>query len=280
MEAFSLPLAIGGFVVHTSFSLMVAFLSYLLIGLLAPLFFFLTGIGSFPFEKYNGAAHLAVWPSMVLGGAISFWAHQGQLSLYWTQNKAGMIAAWCIILFLWLLISVLIDSGLSVVYQKIKNSGHEVVKLWLGAAFFTGCLPAVILLSVEWLTWSNPLGLDAYFSFFILLQTRTIVFYLKIMVAMATFAIFLYYGAVGSRARRACQVIFTALIWLILAFLPLILSLNLPSGAWRILFDPAYFSIYPVISDLWLCGASIWLGFYLTHWIDKEADRAREKEKE
>lgn len=55
------------------------------------------------------------------------------------------------------------------------------------------------------------------------------------------------------------QTIFTAVFWLMLAFIPFIISTHLPStGSWRAYGDPSYLSIFPYLSDLWLTGFSIW----------------------
>ena len=66
------------------------------------------------------------------------------------------------------------------------------------------------------------------------------------------------------------QVVFTALFYLMLIYIPIIISLRLPmAGEWRAYADPAYISLFPVLSDLWSVGLSMIIGGYVAKWIFK-----------
>ena len=55
-----------------------------------------------------------------------------------------------------------------------------------------------------------------------------------------------------------------------LIYIPIIISLRLPmAGKWRAYADPAYISLFPVLSDLWSVGLSIIIGGYVVKWIFK-----------
>lgn len=96
------------------------------------------------------------------------------------------------------------------------------------------------------------------------------IFFLKIFLAMASFAVYLYFALSGTKGRRATQVVFTALFYLMLIYIPIIISLRLPmAGEWRAYADPAYISLFPVLSDLWSVGLSMIIGGYVAKWIFK-----------
>ena len=40
-------------------------------------------------------------------------------------------------------------------------------------------------------------------------------------------------------------------------------------GEWRAYADPAYISLFPVLSDLWSVGLSMIIGGYVAKWIFK-----------
>lgn len=278
IEVLSVALTLGGLAAHTPASLNFGYLAYVILGLLVPLVYFLMNRDAdiISYGKYSGAAHLAVWPSLVLVETVVIWSHQVPLEMAWRAHPVMSLLIWAIVLFLYIFLAFLLDLGAGRIYEHLVQSGRTVLRLWLGAVFFTGLIPGTLILTAQGLTAANPLHFNPYVSLFILLQARTIAFYLKIVLAMITFAVFLYFATSGGKAIRACFVIFTAVIWLILAFIPLILSLVLPGGSWRIYFDPSYLSIFPILSDLWLCGASIWIGVLIVRWIERLTSGANE----
>ena len=72
---------------------------------------------------------------------------------------------------------------------------------------------------------------------------------------MASFAVYLYFALSGIKGRRATQVVFTALFYLMLIYIPIIISLRLPmAGEWRAYADPCLlFLCFRSYSDLWSC---------------------------
>ena len=64
------------------------------------------------------------------------------------------------------------------------------------------------------------------------------------------------------------QLIILAAVFVI--YIPIIISLRLPmAGEWRAYADPAYISLFPVLSDLWSVGLSMIIGGYVAKWIFK-----------
>ena len=96
-------------------------------------------------------------------------------------------------------------------------------------------------------------------------------FFLKIFLAMASFAVLsVFLLCQGQKEDGQHQVVFTALFYLMLIYIPIIISLRLPmAGKWRAYADPAYISLFPVLSDLWSVGLSIIIGGYVVKWIFK-----------
>ena len=147
----------------------------------------------------------------------------------------------------------------------------NILIVWLASAFFTGLIPGTLLISMVVLFAIGETRLDPFTGMLFLMEVMTISFWMKIALAMMTFGIYLFTQFDGSKGRRAVQTIFTAVFWLMLAFIPFIISTHLPStGSWRAYGDPSYLSIFPYLSDLWLTGFSIWGADKLTNWIFKE----------
>lgn len=112
--------------------------------------------------------------------------------------------------------------------------------------------------------------LDPYTELFFVSTILEKTFFLKIFLAMVSFAVYLYFALSGTKGRRATQVVFTALFYLMLIYIPIIISLRLPmAGEWRAYADPAYISLFPVLSDLWSVGLSMIIGGYVAKWIFK-----------
>ena len=159
---------------------------------------------------------------------------------------------------------------LAALYHSLKEKGGLKYR-WLASAFFTGLIPGTLLISMVVLFAIGETRLDTFTGMLLLMEVMTISFWMKIALAMMTFGIYLFTQLDGSKGRRAVQTIFTAVFWLMLAFIPFIISTHLPStGSWRAYGDPSYLSIFPYLSDLWLTGFSIWGADKLTNWIFKE----------
>ena len=60
-------------------------------------------------------------------------------------------------------------------------------------------------------------------------------------------------------------------------FIPFVISIRMPwEGNWRAYLDPAYFSMFPFISDMWVLAIALWSGQKITQWIfsAKDGDKA------
>lgn len=53
---------------------------------------------------------------------------------------------------------------------------------------------------------------------------------------------------------------FSGIFWLMLLYIPMVISLHLPQASWQVYMDPSYLPMIPFVSDLWLTGIAIWGG--------------------
>lgn len=268
------PIPAGAFAVHTPDAMLVAFLSYTALATLVPFFYFQVqksgyGIGE---GKRRSAVHLV----NALGLLGCFWMAvwfgiAGEERLWQLLGAAAGTALAAAVLVLLLALLLWSDIALLRLYDRISGR-REWTARWLGLSFFIGWIPGWLLAALFFFSFT---GLDGGMVFFFYMTTgMTWILYMKLFLAMMGICFYLYFGETGSRWRRALQVVFTAIFWLMLVYIPLLASLYLPSaGAWRAYADPSYLSICPFLSDLWLTGAAYAAGRKLTAWIYAAGER-------
>lgn len=272
MAALTVPWGIGGFIAHTGFSLSAGLGAYWLLGLVLPFFFFVIQNKGYGAEvgPARGIIHLPVWISLVIVQVVVFWNYLTKADIAWKTNPIPTGIGVFLVLLFFAFITVPIDYMLAALYHSLKEKGGLKYR-WLASAFFTGLIPGTLLISMVVLFAIGETRLDPFTGMLFLMEVMTISFWMKIALAMMTFGIYLFTQFDGSKGRRAVQTIFTAVFWLMLAFIPFIISTHLPStGSWRAYGDPSYLSIFLYLSDLWLTGFSIWGADKLTNWIFKE----------
>ena len=148
---------------------------------------------------------------------------------------------------------MLLDDALAHVYISLRRKNENIAH-WLACCYFIGLVPASVIVSVLFIYFFQGMRLDPYTELFFVSTILKKTFFLKIFLAMASFAVYLYF----------------ALSYLMLIYIPIIISLRLPmAGEWRAYADPAYISLFPVLSDLWSVGLSTIIGGYVAKWIFK-----------
>ena len=271
MIAFTLPWGLGGFIVHTAFSLSAGMILYWVAGLLAPFIFYLVQKEGWGSEggAARAAAHLAVWPSLVLVEMVAFWKYLPAIDRAWKTMPVPTGLAALVVLSLFIIFSAVLDKKLVELYEGLKEKGG-LWSLWLGCSFFTGLIPGTAMISFLWLYYTGGMRLDPFTASFFLLEIFSVVFYGKIFIGMMTFGIFLFLALKGAKAHRIVQSVFTAIFWLFFLFIPMVISLRLTGGgSWRAYMDPSYLSVFPYLSDLWLTGLALMGAEKLTGWIFK-----------
>ena len=71
----------------------------------------------------------------------------------------------------------------------------------------------------------------------------------------------------GTKYLRITVCAFSGIFWLMLLYIPMVISLHLPQASWQVYMDPSYLPMIPFVSDLWLTGIAIWGGKKVTEWI-------------
>lgn len=271
MAVFVIPIPAGAFAVHSAASLLTGFASFALLAALVPVFYFTVqkaGFGAACGGR-RGAVHLPVSLSASALFLLFSWFWLTEEEALW--KSAGMIPVTALAVCVMAAVVVLmlaLDYAFLRVYDCIRG---EKKRAWLALSFLLGLIPGTLLLSLLALSLS---GIDRGAVFFLFITTGlTWVLFLKIILAMTGISLYLYFSVKGTRTRRMLQVFFTAVLWLILLYIPIVISLRLPAfGAWRTYFDPAYLSIAPFLSDLWLAGLAYLAGRKITDWIYSAAD--------
>lgn len=267
--ALTIPWGLGGFVVHTAFSLSLGTIVYWAAGLLVPLIFYLVqkkGWGS-ELGGLRGAVHGPVWISLVIVEMVVFWNYLPSIDRIWKTSPVPAAAAAFLVLSFFVILAFFLDRGLSLIYVRLKEK-NTLAAWWLGSAFFSGLIPGTAMISFLGLYYAGGMRLDPFTASFFLMEIFGFVFYGKILLAMMTFGIFLFLSLEGPRGERAVTSVFSAIFWLFLLFIPVVVSSRITgSGLWRAYLDPSYLSVFPYLSDLWLTGLALMGARRLTAWI-------------
>lgn len=267
--ALTIPWGLGGFVVHTAFSLSLGTIVYWVAGLLVPLIFYLVqkkGWGS-ELGGLRGAVHGPVWISLVIVEMVVFWNYLPSIDRIWKTSPVPAAAASVLVLSFFVILAFFLDRWLSLIYVRLKEK-NTLAARWLGSAFFSGLIPGTAMISFLGLYYAGGMRLDPFTASFFLMEIFGFVFYGKILLAMMTFGVFLFLSLEGPRGERAVTSVFSAIFWLFLLFIPVVVSSRITgSGLWRAYLDPSYLSVFPYLSDLWLTGLALMGARRLTAWI-------------
>lgn len=267
--ALTVPWGLGGFVVHTAFSLSLGTIVYWAAGLLVPLIFYLVqkkGWGS-ELGGYRSAVHGPVWISLVIVEMVVFWNYLPSIDRIWKTSSVPAAAASFLVLSFFVILAFFLDRWISLIYVRLKEK-NTLATRWLGSAFFSGLIPGTAMISFLGLYYAGGMRLDPFTASFFLMEIFGFVFYGKILLAMMTFGVFLFLSLEGPRGERAVTSVFSAIFWLFLLFIPVVVSSRITgSGLWRAYLDPSYLSVFPYLSDLWLTGLALMGARRLTAWI-------------
>lgn len=265
-----LPWGFGGFLVHTAQSMAVGTLAYWGMGLLVPFLFFLfqkKGYGS-EWGALRAAAHLPLWISFIILQMVIFWSYLPMADKAFKESPIpiSISIAFFAVLTFFAVSAIVLDYVLPALYEKLAEKGGR-WKVWLGAAYFSGLIPGFAILSFLGLYYANGMRLDPFTASFFLLEVFSFVFYGKIILGMMTFGIYLFLALSGTKGRRITACAFSGIFWLMLLYIPMVISLHLPQAGWQSYMDPSYLPMLPFVSDLWLAGIAIWGGEKVTEWI-------------
>ena len=267
--ALTIPWGLGGFVVHTAFSLSLGTIVYWAAGLLVPLIFYLVqkkGWGS-ELGGYRSAVHGPVWISLVIVELVVFWNYLPSIDRIWKISPVPAAAASFLVLSFFVILAFFLDRWISLIYVRLKEK-NTLAARWLGSAFFSGLIPGTAMISFLGLYYAGGMRLDPFTASFFLMEIFGFVFYGKMLLAMMTFGVFLFLSLEGPRGERAVTSVFSAIFWLFLLFIPVVVSSRITgSGLWRAYLDPSYLSVFPYLSDLWLTGLALMGARRLTAWI-------------
>lgn len=267
--ALTIPWGLGGFVVHTAFSLSLGTIVYWAAGLLVPLIFYLVqkrGWGS-ELGGLRSAVHGPVWISLVIVEMVVFWNYLPSIDRIWKTSPVPAAAAAFLVLSFFVILAFFLDRWISLIYVRLKEK-NTLAARWLGSAFFSGLIPGTAMISFLGLYYAGGMRLDPFTASFFLMEIFGFVFYGKILLAMMTFGVFLFLSLEGPRGERAVTSVFSAIFWLFLLFIPVVVSSRITgSGLWRAYLDPSYLSVFPYLSDLWLTGLALMGARRLTAWI-------------
>ena len=272
LMAVIVPWGIGGFLVHTGQAMALGLGAYWLTGLLVPLVFFLVqqkGYGS-EWGAWRAAVHGPVWLALVILQLVTFWNYLPVIDGAFKGNPAPISFLIFCVLILWVALAVVLDYGLCAVYERLSYK-TSFQKFWAGTCFFTGLVPGVAILSFLGLYYVGGMRLDPFTAGLFLLEIFSYIFYGKIILGMVTFGTYVFGAQSGNKGKRLTLAAFGGIFWLMLLYIPFVISVNLPGNpTWRAYLDPSYFSVFPLVSDLWLNGLALLAGKKVTEWIFKE----------
>ena len=169
--ALTIPWGLGGFVVHTAFSLSLGTIVYWAAGLLVPLIFYLVqkkGWGS-ELGGLRGAVHGPVWISLVIVEMVVFWNYLPSIDRIWKTSPVPAAAASFLVLSFFVILAFFLDRWLSLVYVRLKEK-NTLAARWLGSAFFSGLIPGTAMISFLGLYYAGGMRLDPFTASFFLME--------------------------------------------------------------------------------------------------------------
>ncbi len=258
MAALTVPIPAGAYAVHTPDSILTAAGIFFLLSLLVPCWILSRGGET---GKIMAAAHpvCAVCLNLLMDFFVFLWLlSEEKLSagtnvlLQGVFGLLGFTAA--------LAAMLLADRIGCFLYRRIGAMWPKQVT-WIVFAFYSGAIPGTILATIGILAlFSADHG---YAAFFFLISGMVIMLYLKIALAMAAVALYLFLGTSGNKWKRLTRAAFTGFFWLALVYACLVAA-QTSDGAWQAV---SYLVIFPYFSDLWLAFVSLYLGTRVTEWI-------------
>ena len=266
--ALTVPFGLGGVLVDTSYSLWMGTILFFLAGWIMPFFYYMIQKRRTKIEYggYRGAAHLVIWPVSSVFAAALLWYFLDVFQRLNSDNKILFILSAFLIMTALIVISFAAAYYSAKCYFRLKDK--EFLRRWLAVCFFTGLIPASVMISFFSLYFLQSIELAPYYVLFFVTNMIEKAFLLKIGLAMITFSLYLYFSLNGTKGKRMTEVIFTAIFYLMIIYIPIVFSLYIPgNAAWRAYADPAYLSIFPVLSDLWSVFLALWLGNKTAQWI-------------
>jgi hypothetical protein len=266
-----IPWMTAGWLVHSYSAIAAGVGLYWLAGLLAPLIYFLVQRKG-PGAEYGGTralVHFFLWPAFAVLEAGIWMNVLLPMDHLWKVSPAGTAAGIFFLTWALLLLAVACDYGAVILYDRLR--ARKLLVQWLGCAFLIGIVPGALVAAIYAGAHLNGLMLDPFSLMMLVGEIVSVAFYLKIVLAMIVFGTFLFLTAGGTKAKRAVQVIFTAVFWLFLYFAPSILASRAAmaqggnAGAYASLL-----TMLPLLSDLWMAGLSVWGGCQVTKWIFRD----------
>lgn len=266
--AFSMPIGIAGIMVHTPMSLWGGLLGFIFCGLIGPFFYYMMqkqGVG-IRYGIYRSAIHAVAWPVFSVLAIMLCWGRLEGIQVLWS-NKLLFIFLSILTMGVMVTLTAAVDYLLAHLYFYLKKKSEKVSQ-WLAMCYFIGLIPGTVILSMLVIYLMGKTRLDPFTALLFVTDVLEKAFLLKIGLAMITFATYLYLSLIGTKGKRITQVIFTALMYLILIYIPIVISLQIPGAdSWRSYADPAYISGIPVLSDLWSVGTALFCGKKISDWI-------------
>lgn len=261
-----MPIPVVGYILHTPKTLIIAFFSFLFIGLLMPFFWYLVQKEEYDglSKKLKAIVHIVLWLGFMPVISAYIWYYLPWISLGGTFLTIGIVLGMALhIIFITWLVHLI-----SRWYQWIRDTQSPFIKLWSSCCFLIGFIPGMAIISLFSLYIMGGTHLDPLTGAYILMVNMWYVLYIKIFIAMITIAVYVFFALTGTKGYRAIRVIFTALFWLTFMFIPMVVSIRIPwEGGWRTYFDPSYLAMFPFLSDLWVNVLSLWGSKKVTNWI-------------
>lgn len=256
------PIPVGAYAVHTVDSILISAAAYFLLALFVPCFALAKRGGE---DTVRAAAHPVTATCLIFPFYLAVFTILVRERITDAPNMF-LHGAWALVSMTVVLAVIMLADELCLRLHRKMSETMPAKKEWLTFSFYTGLIPAVMLISLAILAFS---GLDrGYASFFFLASGMVLVLYLKIALAMAAVAFYLYLGSRGNKWVRLTRAALTGFFWLVLVWIPMLISYSMETyGAWRLYLDPSYLVIFPILSDLWLSAAALWLGKKVTNWI-------------
>lgn len=256
------PVSAVGILWHTVAALQVALLVFIGIGWIVPIVYQLFRFRQRGEDYYRSraVAHVVIWPSLIVFLTLFCWCLlNGWQALYQDSYILFVLAALvCMISFV--ILAAFAVEGAVWCYRYLKGKS-DFIRYWLTTAFLSGVIPFSVIVALLPVMWYQMNMMAPFMLIFFLAAVLKQIFVIKLVLVMGIFAFYFYFALTGVRKKRFVQTVVSALFYVALVFLPSVIFHYLPvDSPFLMVADPLLLLTVPVLSDLCLCGLSIYGG--------------------
>ena len=167
-----LPVPVIGYVIHTPASITISYLSFVIIGLVFPFFWYMAqkkGFGQ-EYRAYRSVVHVVLWIACLPLLTAVLWYYLPQMELAWRHVGYWLVIPAVLLMTVYLAIITALDHYAVSVYARLMEAHREFLRIWMACTFLIGSIPGMAILSFFGLYALGGGGIDPVSGAYILMS--------------------------------------------------------------------------------------------------------------